>query len=92
MKVNARLLEPGDVVPYHTEGDQEELFVPVSGPAAMRIADTTYETPPGTVTRVAPTVPRSALNNGDSDALWVMVGAPPTGGPDEWDPGAEILD
>ena len=91
MKVNARVLEPGDVVPYHTEGDQEELFVPVSGPASMRIADTTYETPPGTVVRVAPEVPRSALNDGTTDAVWVMFGAPPTGGPDEWDPGAEIL-
>lgn len=58
----------------------------------MRIADTTDETPPGTVVRVAPTVPRSALNNGETDAVWVMFGAPPTGGPDEWDPGAEILE
>jgi quercetin dioxygenase-like cupin family protein len=92
LKLNARRLDPGDVVPYHTEGDQEELFVPVSGPAAMRIADDSFETPPGTVARVAPAVPRSAINDGDTDAVWVMFGAPPTGGPDEWDPGAEILE
>lgn len=92
MKVNARRLVPDAVVPYHTEGTQEEVFVPVDGPAAMRIADDHVETPPGTVVRVAPQTPRSALNAGDDEALWVMFGAPPTGGPEEWDPGAEILE
>ncbi|MFB6298111.1 MAG: hypothetical protein ABEH56_06290 [Salinirussus sp.] len=92
MKVNARVLSPGERVPYHTEGSQEELFVPVRGPAAMRIDDETGETPVGTVTRVAPPVPRSALNDGDAESLWIMIGAPPTGGPTEWDPGAEILE
>jgi quercetin dioxygenase-like cupin family protein len=92
MKVNARRLEPGQAVPYHTEGDQEELFVPVVGPASMRIDDASFATPPGTVARVAPDVPRSAVNDGDTETLWVMVGAPPTGGPTDWDPGAEILE
>lgn len=92
MKVNARRLVPDAVVPYHTEGTQEEILVPVDGTAAMRIADDHVETPPGTVVRVAPQTPRSALNPGDDDALWVMFGAPPTGGPEEWDPGAEILE
>lgn len=92
MKVNVRRLEPGQAVPYHTEGDQEELFVPISGPAAMRIADRRHRTPVGTVVRVAPDVPRSAVNDGDAGALWVMVGAPPTGGPTDWDPGAAVVD
>lgn len=92
MKVNARRLHPGEHVPYHTEGEQEELFVPVRGPAAMRVDGQAVDTPVGTVTRVAPPVPRSARNDGDDDACWVMVGAPPTGAPDEWDPGAEILE
>jgi quercetin dioxygenase-like cupin family protein len=90
-KVNARRLDPGGSVPYHTEGDQEELFVPLSGSTAMRIDGETIPAPPGTVTRVAPPVPRSAVDEGDG-SLWVMVGAPPTGGPTEWDPGAEILE
>jgi len=90
-KVNARRLAPGGSVPYHTEGDQEELFVPLSGSIAMRVADETIPTPPGTVTRVAPPVPRSAVDRGDG-SLWIMIGAPPTGGPTEWDPGAEILE
>lgn len=92
VKVNARLLQPGQHVPYHTEGTQEELFIPVRGPSAMRIDDTTHDTPVGTVTRVAPPVPRSAVNPGTVDGLWVMVGAPPTGGPDDWDPGATTLE
>lgn len=92
MKPNARLLVPGDVVPYHTEGTQEELFVPVRGPGAVRIDGETWATETGTVVRVAPNVPRGAINDGDEDALWFMAGAPPTGGTSEWDPGAEILE
>ena len=91
-KANARRLEPGQAVPYHTEGDQEELFVPVEGPAAIRVADATHRLEVGAVARVAPAVPRSALNDGDRPARWVMVGAPPTGGPTGWDPGAETLE
>lgn len=91
VKVNARILGPGEYVPYHTEGTQEEVFIPVQGPGTMYIDGTHYPTPVGSITRVAPSVPRSALNEGDLEALWVMVGAPPTGGSDEWDPGAEIL-
>lgn len=92
MKVNARRLEPGQVVPYHTEGTQEELFIPVSGPASLRVDDESHSMPMGSVARVAPEVPRSAVNDGNEDALWVMVGAPPTGGPTDWDPGAVILE
>lgn len=92
LKINARLLEAGQWVPYHTEGKQEELFLPIDGPATMRLASESYETPVGTVTRVAPNVPRSAVNDGDTNALWLMIGAPPTGGPTQWDPGAKILE
>lgn len=92
MKTNARLLGRGDVVPYHTEGTQEELFVPLRGPGAMRIGGETRPASAGTVVRVAPEVPRSAINDGDDDALWFMVGAPPTGDSTGWDPGAEIVE
>ena len=89
MKVNARRLGPGSVVPYHTEGSQEELFVPLDANGTVRIGGETYVAPQGSVTRVAPEVPRSAVNPTEEDALWLMIGAPPTGAPDEWDPGAE---
>ena len=89
MKVNVRRLRPGDAVPYHTEGTQEELFVPLDGNGTVRVDGETYVAPRGSVTRVAPEVPRSAVNPGEADLDWLMVGAPPTGAADEWDPGAE---
>lgn len=90
MKVNVRRLKPGDVVPYHTEGTQEELFVPIDGDGIVRVDGAAHAVSRGSVTRVAPEHPRSAVNRGQEDVLWLMVGAPPTGGADEWDPGAEI--
>lgn len=92
MKVNARRLDPGQTVPYHVEGWQEELFVPLTGAGTMRIADRTHDLSRGSVARVGPETPRSAVNNGEDSLVWAMVGAPPTGGSDEWDPGAVILD
>lgn len=92
MKVNARVLEPGQEVPPHTEGRQEELFVPLDGAASMRVSDDRLATPIGTVVRVAPETVRSACNEGSTDTRWLMFGAPPTGGPSEWDPGATIVE
>ncbi|MFB6360224.1 MAG: cupin domain-containing protein [Halobacteriales archaeon] len=92
MKANVRRLDPDQAVPAHTEGTQEELFAPISGPAALLIDGDRYPLATGDIARVGPDVPRSAINDGDQAALWVMIGAPPTGGPTDWDPGAEILD
>lgn len=93
MKVNARRLKPGERVPYHTEGRQEELFVPIVGEGTtMLLAGETVDLPVGWVARVPPRTPRSAINTGEGDSIWVMVGAPPTGGPDDWDPGATVID
>lgn len=93
MKINARRLEPGDRVPYHTEGRQEELFIPRKGHGtSMLIAGETVDLPVGWAARVPPETPRAAMNAGEGDSIWIMVGAPPTGEPDEWDPGAEIVD
>lgn len=91
-KVNYRNLAPDSSVPYHTEGTQEELFVPLDGPGTVLVDGETHTVPAGGVVRVAPETPRAAVNDGENDRLWFMVGAPPTGGPDEWDPGAEILE
>jgi uncharacterized cupin superfamily protein len=92
MKANVRRLEPEQAVPAHTEGTQEELFVPISGPAALLIDGDRHPLSAGDIARVGPDVPRSAVNDGDQAALWVMIGGPPTGGPTDWDPGAEILE
>jgi len=92
LKVNARRLAPGQAVPLHTEGTQEEVFVPLDDGGSMRVGDETLHTPRGTVVRVAPATPRSAQTHGDAATVWLMVGAPPTGGPTDWDPGATILE
>lgn len=92
MKANVRRLEPGQAVPYHTEGTQEELFVPLDGAGLLRVDGETHPVEPGSVSRVAPDVPRSAVNQGGRTVLWLMVGAPPTGDQDEWDPGVETLE
>src|SRR6056297_781176 len=82
-KVNYRTLAPASSVPSHTEGTQEELFVPLDGPGRVRVGGTTHAVPAGGVVRVAPETPRAPVNDGENDRLWFMVGAPPTGGPDE---------
>lgn len=92
LKANVRRLDPGQVVPYHTEGTQEEVFVPLDDDATMRIDDEWIDTPRGTVVRVAPETPRSAVNDGEAPARWLMFGAPPTGGPTDWDPGATVVE
>ena len=92
MKVNLRRLEPGQRIPYHTEGDQEELFVPLDGSGEIRIDGSTYHLDSGDIARVHPDIPRGAINNDDEPRIWFMVGAPPTGDPRGWDPGAEYAD
>lgn len=92
LKANARVLDPGQAVPTHTEGTQEELFVPLDDGGTMRVAGETIAAPRGTVVRVAPATPRSARNPSQAAIDWFMFGAPPTGGPTDWDPGATILE
>lgn len=90
MKVNARRLKPGDVVPYHAEGTQEELSVPLDGAGTIHVDGQSRPAPTSSGTRVAPTLPRGTVNPGERDQVWLMVGSPPSGSADEWDPGAEI--
>lgn len=92
LKANARRLEPGQAVPLHTEGTQEELFVPLDEGGSMQLGNETVATPPGSIVRVAPDTPRSARDDGPAATVWLMFGAPPTGGPTDWDPGATVLE
>lgn len=90
MKVNVRRLDQDEAVPYHTEGSQEEIYVPYDGPGQLRVNGTTLPVKQGTVCRFAPEIPRSAVNPTNQSVRWVMVGAPPTGDAEEWDPGAKV--
>jgi quercetin dioxygenase-like cupin family protein len=84
LKANVRRLEPGGEIPPHTHGTQEEAFVPLGGPGAMRVGEETVDVPAGAVLSAPPETPRGAVNRGDEPRSWLMVGAPPTGGPEEW--------
>ena len=90
MKVNVRRLDKGEAVPYHTEGSQEEIYIPYDGPGELRVGGTTLPVKQGAVCRFAPEVPRSAVNPTNKSVRWLMVGAPPTGAVDGWDPGAKL--
>jgi hypothetical protein len=48
----------------------------------------------GAIARVSPATRRSPIIDeaADGDVVWAMVGAPLTGGPDEWDPGATVFE
>ncbi|MEA5387882.1 cupin domain-containing protein [Haloarculaceae archaeon H-GB2-1] len=92
LKVNVRRLRPGDEIPLHVHGTQEEAFVPLDGPGRMRVADEEISVPAGAVFTVPPSTPRGAVNRGDEPRDWLMVGAPPTGGPEQWGVDYEILE
>jgi uncharacterized cupin superfamily protein len=92
IKANLRRLHPGGAVPYHTEGKQEELFTPLDSSGSIRVAGRIRSLNPGDVARVGPSIPRGVVNEADSECTWLMIGAPPTGAPDGWGPGAEVAD
>lgn len=80
MRVNALILEPGEVVGYHTHVDQEEIYVCTQGPGEVYIDGDLAEVPEGGVVRMQADVPRQLLNTtDDATHRWVMFGAPTVG-------------
>ena len=80
MRVNAIILEPGEIVGYHTHERQEEIYVCTQGPGEVYIDGTLHEVPEGGVVRLGADVPRQMLNTTeDQTHRWVMFGAPPIG-------------
>ncbi|WP_336001616.1 cupin domain-containing protein [Halorientalis halophila] len=85
MRVNALILEPDDVVDYHTHERQEEIYVCTKGPGQVYIDGDLHEVPEGGVVRVGAAVPRQLLNTTESAThRWVMFGAPPVGTVEEF--------
>lgn len=76
MGVNAIVMPPGYETGGHYHDEQEELYFVHRGRIAITFGDgTTHELGPGGLARVdAPTV-RSIKNVGESDAIYVIVGA-----------------
>ncbi len=80
MRVNALILEPGDVVGYHTHVEQEEIYVCTQGPGDVYIDGELHEVPEGGVVRMRADVPRQLLNTSEAAThRWVMFGAPTVG-------------
>jgi quercetin dioxygenase-like cupin family protein len=76
--LGARLwrLHPGQASTWHRHFDQHELYVLIEGPGRMRVEDEVLDLEPRSAVLVEPEHPRQLLNDGDEDALWLVVGSP----------------
>jgi mannose-6-phosphate isomerase-like protein (cupin superfamily) len=82
MRANVWRLPPGSRGRRHAERVQEELFVALAGDATMVLGD-----PPerlalsqGSLAIVEPGTPLQVRNEGDDEAVVLIVGAPPVAG------------
>jgi mannose-6-phosphate isomerase-like protein (cupin superfamily) len=89
-RANAWLMPPGSRGRRHRETDQEELFVALEGTATLLLGEPLekVEIPSGSVVVVPVGTPVQLVNEGDEDALVLIVGAPPTPSPAEYLPDA----
>jgi quercetin dioxygenase-like cupin family protein len=78
--LGARLwrLEPGQASKKHRHDVESELYVVLEGTGRMRIGDDVHTLAPLSTVFVEPDVVRQVFNDGDEDALWLVVGAPPS--------------
>ena len=75
-------LPPGESIPEHDEtgGDQEEVFIVLSGDATVVIDGVDHPAPAGTFARLDPEPKRTVVNRSDGDAVILIVSAPCTSG------------
>jgi len=69
-------LHPGQASTKHRHIETHELYVLVEGPGRMRVADELLTLEPHSAVLVEPEQTRQLFNDGDRDALWLVVGAP----------------
>lgn len=69
-------LRAGQASTKHRHFDQHELYVLVEGPGRMRVDDEVLSLEPHSAVLVEPEHTRQLFNDGDRDALWLVVGAP----------------
>ncbi|MCB0873750.1 MAG: cupin domain-containing protein [Actinobacteria bacterium] len=68
---------PGDAMPLHRHGVQEELYTLLSGgPQTMQIGLEEIEVEDGDWICVPKDTPRRIMNQSDRDAAWLIVAAP----------------
>jgi uncharacterized cupin superfamily protein len=77
--LGARLwrLEPGQASTRHRHRAQEELYLLLEGSGRIRVEDELLTLAPMDALLVEPASVRQVFNDTDSDALWLVVGAPP---------------
>jgi len=82
MRANVWRLPPGSRGRRHAERVQEETFVTLEGDATMLLGDPPERValPRGSLAIVEPGTPLQVRNEGDGDAVVLIVGAPPVTG------------
>jgi quercetin dioxygenase-like cupin family protein len=77
--LGARLwrLRPGQASTKHRHFDTHEIYVVLEGTGRIRIDDDVLTLEPLSAVAVEPEHTRQVFNDTDSDALWLIVGAPP---------------
>jgi mannose-6-phosphate isomerase-like protein (cupin superfamily) len=74
--VNAIVMPPGISSGFHFHDEQEELYFVHAGRIEIEFGDgTVHLLGPGGMARVAAATHRKVSNNGDEDAVYVIVGA-----------------
>jgi mannose-6-phosphate isomerase-like protein (cupin superfamily) len=88
MRANVWRYPPGTRGRRHKEGVQEEVFVVLEGAATMLLGDPPerVELSTGSVAVVQPGTPIQVRNEGDLEAVVLIVGAPPETGRGEYLP------
>ncbi len=77
--LGARLwrLAPGQASTRHRHPTQEELYLVLEGSGRMRVDGELLTLEPLSAVLVTPESVRQIFNDGESDTLWLVVGAPP---------------
>src|SRR5687768_4947354 len=75
-------IPPGERIPEHdeTERDQEEVFMVLSGEAALVVEGEEIPAPAGTLARLDPAVRRTVANTGSEPATVLICSAPCSSG------------
>lgn len=79
--LGARLwrLRPGQASTRHRHFEQHELYVVLEGTGRIRVNEELLTLEPLSALVVDPEHARQVFNDTDTDALWLIVGAPPEG-------------
>jgi uncharacterized cupin superfamily protein len=72
-------LHPGQASTKHRHFTEHELYVLIEGEGRVRVDDEVLTLRPHSALLVEPEHARQLFNDTDTDALWLVVGAPPEG-------------